>query len=328
VARSGNVWRINATGLNPTKIATITGSAELESGTVVPNNPGQYGPLAGTIVVADEGQAALDAITPAGTVTLVNLGISHLERVQVVDPTENFFGIDQDNSVILGAAAADLTWMGGDLLVNSEGTASPALTRVSYTGAALQTQALTLGPGSATLSRWEKFTFAPIGVGPLVPPAAGMGSLAGSVYDDLNNDGRQQPGEPGIDGVTVTLTGTTTQGNAVTLSTTTGASGSYDFGHLWPGTYSILKSTPAGSIEGKDTHGTLGGTAGIGRIDGITMTPGAVGTGYLFGLDRPPHFTTTPVTQASSPSQQLPRPYVYNAGATDPDGDPLTFTLL
>jgi SdrD B-like domain/Putative Ig domain len=293
-----------------------------------PANPSKYGPLAGIIVGGDEDQNGVYSITPSGISTFYSLGISEPESLQIADSTGNYYGVDSANRSILAGQSSDFSWKSGDLLVASEaGAPGPQLARVCWNGAALQVQALTYGTGSATVGQWEGISFAPMGIGSVAPPVTGLGSLAGSVYDDLNNDGKKQAGEPGVDGVTVTLTGTT-QGNAVTMTTATGADGSYYFGHVGPGTYSILESTPAGSIEGKDTAGTLGGTAGIGRIDGISMTPGAVGTGYLFGLDRPPHFTTTPVTQASASIKQLSRPYVYNAGASDPDGDPLTFTLL
>lgn len=52
-------------------------------------------------------------------------------------------------------------------------------------------------------------------------------SIGDFVWNDLDLDGIQDAGEPGIPGVTVTLNGTTGSGAPVTSSTTTGANGDY-----------------------------------------------------------------------------------------------------
>lgn len=65
------------------------------------------------------------------------------------------------------------------------------------------------------------------------------------VWNDLNHNGIQDAGEPGINGVTVTITfqdGTT----ASTTTQTFGHDGYYDFKNLGPGTYKITFTTPAG----------------------------------------------------------------------------------
>ena len=64
-----------------------------------------------------------------------------------------------------------------------------------------------------------------------------LGAIGNFVWNDLNHNGIQDSGEPGIAGVTVTLsTGPTT---------TTDAQGAYSFGGLQPGTYTVTVATPA-----------------------------------------------------------------------------------
>jgi uncharacterized repeat protein (TIGR01451 family) len=63
------------------------------------------------------------------------------------------------------------------------------------------------------------------------------------VWNDTDGDGGQDAGEPGIPGVTVTLTGTTSSGTPVTLTTVTNGSGNYTFTDLATGTYKLTFST-------------------------------------------------------------------------------------
>lgn len=109
-------------------------------------------------------------------------------------------------------------------------------------------------------------------------------SLSGYVYSDANNNGSMDPGEFGIAGVAVKLTGTDDLGNAVSQSAVTAADGSYNFQNLRPGTYTIVKVPPSGYLEGKDAVGSLGGTGTVqDQLAGIAAGSGAVGTGYNFG---------------------------------------------
>lgn len=67
-------------------------------------------------------------------------------------------------------------------------------------------------------------------------------SLGDFVWEDSNQNGAQEPGEPNLSGVTVTLSGPTG-----TSSTTTDATGHYSFTNLLPGVvYTVTFATPSG----------------------------------------------------------------------------------
>lgn len=107
-------------------------------------------------------------------------------------------------------------------------------------------------------------------------------AIVGIVWRDDNDNGIFELGEPGIPGVTITLAGNDNVG-PVLRTTTTDAFGLYFFTGLGPGTYSLIETQPADYIDGQDQLGSLGGTVGQDRFDGIVMTGGSVGFGYNFG---------------------------------------------
>ena len=98
-------------------------------------------------------------------------------------------------------------------------------------------------------------------------------SLGDFVWDDTNGNGIQDAGEPGIGGLTVTLSGTKGDGTPVNLSTTTAADGSYSFTNLTPGTYTVTFTKPNGTVftpkdgttdtKDSDANTTTGATSSI-----------------------------------------------------------------
>ncbi len=113
-------------------------------------------------------------------------------------------------------------------------------------------------------------------------------TLAGRVYEDADGNGVYNAGEGAIAGVVVTLRGTDHLGNAVTLTTATLASGTYQFTALRPGTYTVREMQPVAYGDGLDSAGSLGGTLGNDVVSAIVIPSGGPtdATGYNFG-ERP-----------------------------------------
>jgi protocatechuate 3,4-dioxygenase beta subunit len=111
-------------------------------------------------------------------------------------------------------------------------------------------------------------------------------SLSGFVYFDANNNGTFDPSEKPIPGTTVTLTGFDDNG-PVSKTAKTDSTGAYSFTNLRPGTYAITETQPAGYLDGKDTIGTPGGTAGNDVFSDIQLAAGVDGTQNNFGELKP-----------------------------------------
>jgi uncharacterized repeat protein (TIGR01451 family) len=115
-------------------------------------------------------------------------------------------------------------------------------------------------------------------------PIAGVN---GVVYDDLNANGTRDAGEPGLEGVAMTLSGIAA-GFPVDATSPTAADGSFGFGSLAAGTYSIAVGAVAGREHGVHSAGNYGGTVGLDSISNIVLTTGAQATGYAFAKRVPP----------------------------------------
>lgn len=73
-----------------------------------------------------------------------------------------------------------------------------------------------------------------------------QGAVSGVVFNDFNGNGIQDPDEPGLGGVVITLD----LGGGVIVTTTTTLSGIYTFGNLPPGSYAvIIEQDPTGFVS-------------------------------------------------------------------------------
>jgi|GEM_PF-2858669 len=110
------------------------------------------------------------------------------------------------------------------------------------------TECVTLGEGED-----KRF----VDAGMYQPAPATLGDF---VWDDLNRNGIQDAGEPGIEGVTVRLLDCDT--NAVLATNTTDADGLYLFADLTPGDYKVQFVLPEGdwvfSLQNADGQGIAG----------------------------------------------------------------------
>ena len=113
------------------------------------------------------------------------------------------------------------------------------------------------------------------------------GALTPSTQDrtafiDLARAGTFRPGDPGVSGVTVTLTGINSVNHrAVYLTTATRYDGSYSFTGLLPGTYTITITTPPGLENDFTTP--------FGTINDITLGADQTIGGLDFGFLVPEH---------------------------------------
>ena len=109
--------------------------------------------------------------------------------------------------------------------------------------------------------------------------------LCGTVYHDRNNNGVQDPGEEGIEGVRMMLTDE--NGNVI-AETFTDETGRYCFVDLIPGVYGVMEIQPDNFVDGIDSVGNVDGqTNGNGDINdkvvNIDLRGGDQGDEYNFG---------------------------------------------
>ncbi len=243
----------------------------------------------------------------------------------------------QPATTTVGNTIADTATVTGG--INPTGTVTFALyNNATASGTPLFTDTETLSGGTATSASYTTVSTGTVywvatyngddnndaitstaGAEPVViNPVVTTASLSGYKYVDANNTGVKVAGEPGIAGVIITLTGTTTTGGSVSQMTTTASDGSYSFTNLNPGTYTLTETLPSNFVPGQPTAGSLGGTtSGYNVIGNITVTAGANGTNYNFG-----ELGLTP--QYVSKRMYLTPPEPVNLTAIYPPGTPGT----
>jgi len=113
-------------------------------------------------------------------------------------------------------------------------------------------------------------------------------SLCGRVFCDSDLSGSYSAGDDALAGVTVTLVGTTLGGQNINLTTVTANDGTYGFGHVVAGNYTLSETEPSGHVDAKNYAiiGTAGGVrsqaGSIDTVSTITLTAGTHASGYDF----------------------------------------------
>ena len=124
------------------------------------------------------------------------------------------------------------------------------------------------------------------------PAAATTGAIGDRVWNDADGDGRQDPAEAGIAGVTVTLTGAGADGlfgtgdDPTAQTRTTDAAGNYVFDDLPKGVYSVAISPvtlPGGVTWTQTGDPDLGGPIDHQSTTPIVLAPGDVYVNADFG---------------------------------------------
>ncbi len=129
-----------------------------------------------------------------------------------------------------------------------------------------------------------------------IPPA----DPNGFVYNDLNANGLRDPGEPGIPGVTIRISGTAFAGTPIArpvvdadipgggLTRVTDANGFYEYAIMPPGVYTITEAAnPPGFIDGleqnADTVGPNTVVVGNDNFSNIFLAPNPIRGPFNFG---------------------------------------------
>ena len=258
---------INPASSNPSPLLTVTSGQVYLKADFPFVNASSSSAIIGDAVWSDvNGNGLLDPGEPGiGGVTLALKGPG----------TDGILGTADDTSIANATTAADGSY---HFSAVSPGT---YLVNVTDTGSKLTGYTLSIGAQSNTnpsapisVAGGDVYVNADFGY----RKATGQFSIADTVFYDSNGNGTQDGGEPGIAGVTVSLV----DGSAKIVATTiTGSAGSFAFGGLANGSYTV-KITDGAAVLANEQGTTVAATAGqrAVTISGANIT----GTNFGYSL--------------------------------------------
>jgi serine-aspartate repeat-containing protein C/D/E len=264
---------------------------------------GAYGSFPLTIISHDGFQITSSEVVDGGTSLVFNLsGFTAGEKlVFSVDVDEQ--GNLQPNAVAEGAEFEGATLKASFTAPHMQDITTPALTfydSFSLVGTGLENLLPNDGYSNAAA---QDFVPTNCSAGPVYTAAANGSvqqiplpiTLSGTVFSDLNANNKQETGDLGIAGVTLTLY-EMDGGNYVATGKTalTDASGNYKFTGLLPGEYQVVETQPDGYLSVGDTPGTVGG-----QTRGEVVTVDILGNINLDGGDDSIHNDFAEVQPAS-----------------------------
>lgn len=286
VGNGGTAGTVTAPGTTPSRIAGIV----LPPGTSSPGNNFAEIPsgrqVSGRVYrdadndgLFNNSDAGLSGVTVVLTGTDTNGNTVNRSTTTTADGRYSFTGLAEGTYTVTEPTQPARTVNG----ITTAGSTGGTATAVGTVPSAISGISLV---GSNTASNDNNFGEIPLLVG----------KVSGKVYVDANNNGVVDSGETGIAGVEVRLSGTDTNGTAVSLVTTTAADGSYSFANLQPSNgsgYTITEVQPSLYADGRTTiasgnPGTLASTKPVlsnntDVIRAVTVLAGDDLPNYNFG---------------------------------------------
>jgi uncharacterized repeat protein (TIGR01451 family) len=153
------------------------------------------------------------------------------------------------------------------------------------------------------------------------PPSQVTAGLGDFVWHDLNRNGIQDPGEPGVPGVTVTLY---SQAGTPLGTQLTNASGLYLFTNLTPATYYVCFALPPGFVftlpnQGGDDGRDSDADPATGCTPNVTLGPNEINLTIDAGIYRP----------TQTPRLEIRKAYATSTGTNQVTvGSRITYTLI
>jgi hypothetical protein len=211
---------------------------------------------AGATATDNNGSGTSVTVTSGSTDNTIDFGFYKQATIgDFVWNDKNGNGVQDAGELGIASVTVSLSNGGGSTVTNASGAYSFAVKPGTYVVTVGTPSGYTVSPTGAGTAATDNN-----GSGTSVTVASGatdntidfgfhkLGSIGDFVWKDLNGNGIQDAGEPGLAGVTVTLSSGP--------STTTSASGAYAFANLTPGTYTVTVGTPAGYTAAPTGAGT------------------------------------------------------------------------